>query len=90
MIIVGETVVFNSIPKFYKREESGEKTNTERVLSSSEVECLSKHPKKITHIRIENSNDPNISFKRELTDISQIGELLGHKIAVFSWRHSNE
>ena len=94
MIKLGNIVIFKSAEPFYSKEKSGAKANTERILSYEEWDwLLNKEEPKITKIRIESSNMKKTSdvadeyFQRDLTDISEIGELLGSKIVVFSWKH---
>ena len=87
MRMLGDRVIFISVEPFYSREKSGAKPNTERIMSYEEHEWLLKHEPKITRIRIERFEMSDDYFQRELTDISEIGELLGSKIVIFSWRH---
>ena len=87
MRMLGEEVIFRSKEPFYSREKSGVKPNTERIMSYEEYEWLLKHEPKITKIRIEKFEMSDEYFQCELTDISDVGTLLGNKIVVFSWRH---
>ena len=86
MRMLGNEVIFISAEPFFSRERSGAKPNTERILSFGEYEWLLKHEQKITKIRIEKFEMADEYFRRELTDISDVGTLLGNKIVVFSWR----
>jgi len=79
-------VIFHSVEPFYSREKSGVKPNTERIMSFEEYVWLLKHEPKITKIRIERFEMADDYFQRELTDISDVGTLLGNKIVVFSWK----
>ncbi len=87
MRIEGNTVIFQSMPVMYEKEESGVKPNTVRILDGlhEEVELM-KASERLTHIQIRESYHKH-RFTRELTDISKIGEILGKSVYVFSWRH---
>ncbi len=84
MKIDGDTIIFKSNRKEFDVEESGEKSNTVRILDGDELDKLkqSTTPK---HIRIICANNPEQMFTRRLTNIMKIGELLGAKILIFSW-----
>ena len=84
MKIDGDTIIFKSARKEFAVEQSGEKSNTVRVLHSDELDEL-KYSTTPTHIRIVCANNPDQMFTRRLTNIMKIGELLGGKIYVFSW-----
>ena len=98
------TVVFKSIPYYFKEERDGLKPNTVRLLTFSEMTMIKadlKNPKGIIKkIRIEctvgfdmEDFEPfqNLEpFTRTLTNIEQIGELCGYYLFVFSWRHEEE
>ncbi len=88
MKIEGNTVIFRSTPSMYVKEESGVKPNTVRILDFCEVCTLLRTKGKIEYIRIEESGTER-SFTRELTDITDMGEILGKSIFVFSWRHDD-
>ncbi len=82
------TIIFRSTPAMYKKEESGVKPNTVRILDSCEVSQMIEKWEELKYIRIEERGHDR-SFTRELTDITEVGELLGKKIFVFSWRHGD-
>ena len=86
MRIEGNTVIFRSYPSMYEVEESGVKPNTVRILDFCETSQVIENWDKLTHIRIEEVGHDR-SFTRELTDITELGELLGKDVFVFSWRH---
>ena len=86
MRIEGNTVIFRSEPSMYEVEENGKKPNTVRILDFCETSQVIENWDKLTHIRIEERGH-NRSFTRELTDITDIGELLGKNMFVFSWRN---
>ncbi|MHC1571875.1 MAG: hypothetical protein ACXQTL_03905 [Methanosarcinales archaeon] len=86
MRIEGNTVIFQSMPSMYEKEESGVKPNTVRILDFCEVSQVIENWKELTYIRIEEVGHDR-SFTRELTDITEVGELLGKEVFVFSWRH---
>ena len=87
MRMLGNTVIFISVEPFFSREKSGAKPNTERIMSFEEYDWLLKHEPKITRIRIERFEMGDEYFENELTDISDIGTLLGNKMIVLSWKH---
>ena len=87
MKIIGDLVILRSTEPYYSREKSGAKPNTERLMSTEEIEWLLEHEPKITRIRIEWVATPNEYFDRELTDILIVSELLGFKLVVLSWKH---
>ena len=86
MRIEGNTVIFQSMPVMYEKEESGVKPNTVRILEFHEEDDLMRAGERLTHIQIRESYHKH-RFMRELTDISKIGEILGKSVYVFSWRH---
>lgn len=93
MRIEGDVVVFRSTLQYYRLEISGWKSNTVRLLNKAEYEAIMMDDEcwKLTKIRIEHSEHPiAFSFERELTNISLIGELVGHYLVVFSWKHKGE
>jgi len=97
MKIEYDTVIFKSEPYYFKQERDGLKSNTVQLLTRKEM--LQIKPirgmqaiSRIRKIRIEcirrNVDDTCFEpFTRVLTSIEQIGELLGHYLFVFSWRH---
>ncbi len=91
MRIEGNTVIFRSYPSMYEKEESGKKPNTVRILDSYEASQVFENWEKLKYIRImeEGRHTRSRSFTRELTDITEVGELLGKEVFVFSWRHEN-
>ena len=86
MRIEGNTVIFRSEPSMYEKEERGVKPNTVRILDFCEVSQVIENWEELKYIRIEERGH-NRSFTRKLTDITDIGELLGKNMFVFSWRH---
>ena len=107
MKIEGDTVIFKSELCHFKLERDGLKPNTERLLIFPEMTLIKtdlENPKGIIKkIRMECTADiddedfePFEDFEpitRTLTSIEQIGELCGHYLFVFSWKHreiSNE
>ena len=73
-------MILKSEEPFYTREELGIKPNTVPLLTLVEESILLKS--KPTQIRITKREQ---KFQRTLTDISQLGGLLGYKLYVFSW-----
>ena len=87
MRMLGDLIILRSEEPFFSREKRGAKPNTERIMSIEEHEWLVKHKPEITRIRIERFEQSNDNFERELTDISDIGVILGSKLVVLSWKH---
>lgn len=83
MIINNEMITFKSEEAYYRKEKSGCKNNTVRILSENEYDIT--QYSKITRIEIINSKDLG-SFTRGITDISRIGAMCGKVIVVFTWR----
>lgn len=85
MQIEGNTIKFKSDAKSYPVEESGAKQNTVRFLQGYEVVELD-HAL-LDYIRITHVDTSlQRSFTRRLTDVMQIGKLLGGEMYIFSWR----
>jgi hypothetical protein len=75
-------VHFKSTFKMFIKEKNGWKNNTVRLLNSEEYEkVLLCHS---DEIMIENSETGEIIMRR-LTDVTEIGSILGSHILVFSW-----
>jgi len=87
MKIEGDVIEFVSTSHYYELEASGQKQNTVRLLSKSEYGELAESRRSLKKIRIVHRVFIDVSFERRLTDISRIGELVGHYLVVFSWRH---
>ena len=91
MKIEGDRVIFRSDMYYYGLEKSGNKSNTVRLLNITENEKLDDVVDSLEIIRIENSEfGYDIFFERELTNVEQIGELVGHYLVVFSWKHRED
>jgi len=67
MIIKDKTVIFKSISSMYRKEESGLKPNTVRIISYKEHVEFQKH--KIDNIRVKESISNNY-FIRKIIDVS--------------------
>lgn len=82
MKLKGDCIYFKSVPEMYRREVSGQKNNTVRIISENEHNLM--RWKLIREIEI---TDPvnDVSFRRVVTDITEIGDLLGSRIVVISW-----
>lgn len=92
MQIVDDMVVFKSNSEYYMKEEEGKKPNTMRMLSVRESQQIfdADMNERVKRIRIVLDSMPEfgeLSFERELTDISYIGYIAGKMIYIFSWRH---
>jgi len=91
MKIEGDVIEFVSASQYYELEASGQKSNTVRLLSKSEFGELAENRRSLKKIRIVHSEHPRVFIvERKLTDISRIGELVGHYLVVFSWRHEEQ
>ena len=89
MKIEGDTVTFKSEPWVFYREEEGKKPNTERLMTTEELETFNQRDteEEITIIKIVHTQVPEAYFTRILTDVCVIGDLLGLQLVVFSWEH---
>ena len=95
MKIEDDTIVFKSIPYYFKQERDGVKPNTVRLLTRGEKQQQALA--QIRKIRIECTADSDSEdfelfqnfepFTRTLTSIEQIGALCGFYLFVLSWRH---
>ena len=91
MNIEGDVVAFVSTPQCYELEVIGLKLNTVRLLSKPEYVELEENIGFLKKIRIGHNDEPAVSyFERKLTNVLQIGELVGHYLVVFSWKHEGE
>lgn len=94
MYIEYNSIIFNSIPKYWAKEHSGKKSNTIRVIPPDEIMLyglnfddngtLYSRTKEIAYIVIENT-ETHERFSRRLTDVS-----LFNNIWVFSWNHKTD
>lgn len=89
MKIEGNTIILNSIPALFYREEEGRKPHTERIMTKTELDELeeSNFIERITRIKIVHTQVPESDFTRSLTDVRVIGELFGFYLVTFSWQH---
>lgn len=86
MKINGETVEFKSKGSFFVKELTGQKPNTERLLSKSDqYDILS-----CKRIKIQMVENPKNFFERKITDITVCNEILGKYLVVISWKHEEE
>jgi hypothetical protein len=76
-------VYFKSEGAYYKKEKSGRKNNTVRILSENEYDIV--QYSLVESIEITNLDNLE-SFEREVTDISRVGTMCGNVIAVFTWK----
>ena len=90
----GPLVVFRSLPDLWAIERCGNKPNTVRLLTEREYierldfarSCLMVgEPATVEMVNTETGE----GFFRALTDISQVGTLLGQTMWVLSWRHED-
>ena len=81
-------VEFKSIPPVYWLEKDGSKNHTERLISKKEAEWLNKN--KVKTIYISQVEYPALHFTREVTNIFKEGEILGHYLYSFTWKHEGD
>jgi hypothetical protein len=81
MDVLDDTIFFKSIPAMYKKERSGEKPNTVRVIENDEIV---QHVEDFHKINITNIHT-NENFTRTLEDVST-SLIKGTRIFIFSWR----
>lgn len=93
----GPLVSFRSIPDFWQREYIGNKPNTVRILDDAEYSqkldfpraCLmAGEPATICIVRAGSLGEDGVFFRR-ITDISQVGTLLGQTMWCISWQHED-
>lgn len=77
----GDTIMFKSRRNAFVVEESGDKSNTVRLLDAADIARLDA-PKRI---RIVCADNPDRMFTRRLTNVMRIGKILGLGLYVFSW-----
>ena len=90
----GPLVIFKSIPDYWQREYIGNKPNTVRILDDREYreslsfadDCMEMGEP--ASIEIINADDFRVFFRR-ITDIMQVGTLLGRTMWVISWQHED-
>jgi hypothetical protein len=91
MKINKKSIEFNSDEMMFKKEKY-RKLNTERLLTRSEREELERmllgtqEPITIIIHNYSGQTNTHRHFKRQITDISCVGDLLGHYMYVFSWK----
>jgi len=90
----GPLVIFRSTPEFYARERCGNKPNTVRMLSRGEsagrlgfADACMEAGESATIEIIGTEGEP--PFFRRITDISQIGSLVGSDLWCISWQHED-
>jgi len=76
-------VYFESAPEMYIKEKSGDKSNTVRALNSNEYNII--QWAEIDEIQIENTETQE-NFRRKVTDVTQVGGIVGFHLVVLSWR----
>lgn len=83
MKITNGKVYFKSERAYYRKEKSGRKNNTVRILSEAEYDIV--HYSVVKCIEISNLDNLE-SFTREITDISRVGAICGKVVVVFTWK----
>ena len=78
------TIVFKSIPEYYKKEISGIKNNTVRFVDTVEDKKILSILNDIKYICIVNTADKISSFVRTIIDITRY-EKNGMIIYIFTW-----
>ena len=87
-LATGEPIItFKCGSKVYDAEESGIKSNTVRILTSTERTLMFKDEPQRIKIKDEVVDR---SFMRELTDIRFLDTFMNHHLYVFSWKHEPE
>jgi hypothetical protein len=90
----GPLVIFKSVPDFWKRERCGNKPNTVRLLIPREYDerlafadtCMEVgEPATVEIVNAETGE----GFFRAITDISQVGTILGQTMWCISWHHED-
>jgi len=86
MKIKKDCIGFRSTPEFWEKEFGGKKPHIERVLSRGEWDKLWEafEVGDVHVIEIENTKTGEM-FRREISDVSSLGELLGHHLITISW-----
>jgi hypothetical protein len=83
MKLKNEVVYFYSEPGVFKREKSGRKNNTIKLLSELEYEMTLWM--QIDKIEIRNIQTEE-RIRRNVTDISLVARILGFNLVCFSWK----
>lgn len=98
MKMVKNKIYFKSDYKYYVHEFSGAKSNTVRLISQNEYRLLADFRNDFEdapyqkYINIECNTDMKgmklpQSFEREITNITNLGTILGLWLIVISWKH---
>jgi hypothetical protein len=83
MIIDGKTIVFKSEDSVYKKESTGVKPNTVRLVDPQEKRTIEQLAPE--NIKIINRDKPMNTFARKITDIT-FWTFEGHEFVIISWR----
>ena len=90
MIIRNNTIIFKSGDKFFKLEREGKKCNTVRFFNDPEEMqemdrfCEESNTEQ-KFIEIQCTDEPLMSFKRTITNLSNFEALPGHLCWIISW-----
>lgn len=77
-------IEFKSIPAAYWLEKSGIKTHTVRIVTTKEAKRLDNGAAERICIR---NTETGFCFTRKITNIYQEGDILGHYLYSFTWKH---
>lgn len=86
MKIEEDTIIFQSAPVFFQKEQKGIKPNTVRVLSQLEENLLYQAKDQLKTIKII-STETGDSFERGITDITPVVLSKACRVFVISWHH---
>jgi len=94
MEVKENVIYFKSNPMWFIKEKSGNKSNTVRLLDYKEMfylqEWLRTDDTKFIEIECYPPVFEDKSFRRKLTDVSFIGNIIDKHIVVFSWKHEED
>jgi hypothetical protein len=83
MKLKNEVIYFYSEPGVFKREKSGRKNNTIKLLSESEYEMT--QWMQIDEIEIRDTQTEE-TIRRKVADITLVARILGFNLVCFSWK----
>ena len=92
---IGEDIAvgFYSIKRFYQKEREGLKPNTQRLMRHLEyvrLELMFKHTRPCGITITERPTDGiNAIFRRNITDITILGDFLNQYLVNISWEHED-
>ena len=84
--IEGDVVYTETTPLHYGVENSGSKSNVVVFTDAETFLKLIQSRPKIVQVRCREYSGQYIAFKRKISDISCVAEVLDKKVVVISWR----